>query len=89
LLHGWANLGGGYAPLSCYKDIDGFIHLRGLITGGSYANSCAVVPFSRSYSTLFRIRAENGDATIVIDIYGNIFMASGFSGWVSFDGIVY
>jgi hypothetical protein len=34
LAQGWSNTGGAYAPLQCYRDVLGIVHLRGSVTAG-------------------------------------------------------
>jgi hypothetical protein len=44
LTNSWANHGTGYQSAAYTKDVEGFVHLRGLITTGTAGTSCFALP---------------------------------------------
>ncbi len=49
LQNGWSNYGGGYATAQYYKDKEGVIHVKGLITGGTTAQGTVVFTLPAGY----------------------------------------
>lgn len=87
--NGWVNYGQGYNFGQFYKDTNGFVHLRGLITGGLYASN---VIFNLPVGFRPAARCLNvtigGEALARIDVLpdGNVLAVNG-SGWLSMEGI--
>ena len=59
---GWSNYGGGFVPLSYYKDLSGIVHLVGLVnrTGGSSLVFTLPAGFRPSSNHFTYIRSFSG-----------------------------
>jgi hypothetical protein len=99
LLNSWANYGAGFMGVGYRKDMMGYVHLRGLISGGSpLTSNMFILPVGYrpagyqqiipaiSNSVLGDLRISGPGAPTP----GAVNMITGGSaGWVSFDSIVY
>lgn len=97
--NGWTNFGSGFAPAAYTMTDDGFVHLRGLIKGGTSGSTAVAFtlpsnPPNKVYrpaagTELFGVAtAPDGTAgRIDIQTNGNVIMAKVSSTWVSLNGI--
>jgi hypothetical protein len=89
----WANYGNGFAEAGFYRDPIGFVHLKGIVTGGTSDSTIFTLPAGyRPPQTLaFSVAASSGSPGVEdIDVYsnGNVF-AFGSSDPVGLDGITF
>lgn len=90
---GWTNWGHGYAPLSYYKDAQGFVHLEGMISSGNHTVPIFTLPSdhiptdgnTHMYHAFYN---ANAVTTLRIDPQGNVYVGN-YSSWVSLDGIFF
>ncbi|MCZ8141698.1 MAG: hypothetical protein O9273_08505, partial [Acetobacteraceae bacterium] len=91
LRSGWSNWEQGYAPVSFMKDSLGFVHLRGLVKGGT-ANLIFELP-TGFRPALTHVHCVNFDAERFgrVDVMndGKVTRFSGGNTWVSLDGITF
>ena len=87
----WVNTGGGTPPVSCFKDQNGVVHLRGSLSSGTLnAAMCTLPTGYRPYYTTQRFPAVITGVNGYIDITaaGVVTSVGGASNsWVSLDGI--
>ena len=86
----WGNYGNSYNTGGYYRDGDGIVHLKGLVTGGSYGNSATLftlpVGFRPGGRCLFTVITDNAHGRLDITTTGQVIPYVG-SGWLSLDGI--
>ena len=86
----WGNYGGSYNTAGYYRDGDGVVHLRGLVTGGTYGDSATLftlpIGFRPEGRKLFSTITDNNFGRLDITTAGQVIPYIG-SGWVSLDGI--
>lgn len=89
--NGWANYGSGYHFVQYYKDGEGFVHIRGLGQGGTYA-SAVIFNLPPGYRPVARalFNAIASDANGRFDVLpdGNVLAVNG-TGWMSFEGATF
>jgi len=95
-VNGWINYSSSYQPAGYYKDSQGIIHLRGLISSGTSGTGIQIFNLPRGYrpkkAILFNIGTSNGTAlvaaTLEIATDGVVYL--GFGGgntWLSLENI--
>lgn len=86
----WANLGGNYPPLRFKKDIAGFIHLEGAITGGSDGTVVFTLPTgytpARSLRFLGALSTGSDFLTLQVDPTGEVWVVA--TGYAPADGSI-
>lgn len=89
--NGWVNYGSGYSPFGFFKDDNGVVHLRGLITNGASGSTYASATLPLGYRPPYRVLAQGqnsgGSVRIDINTSGQIIMYNTGSGWVSLECI--
>ena len=90
-VNSWTNYGGSYNPGGYYRDGDGIVHLRGLITAGT---SYIICTLPAGYRPGYRVLTTGHTATYAacrVDITTGGEISLQYStynnGWVSLDGI--
>ena len=92
LLNGWTNYDtGAYIAAGYTKSADGFVHLRGMIKGGTAGQVFATLPVGCRplNKELFNIITSTGLGRLDIGSNGYCQHYSGGTGWVSLSGIVF
>lgn len=90
-VNAWTNYGGEYNPVQYYKDTDGFVHIRGLATGGAFGGTIMFtlpVGYRPSHRVLKGTIASDAIARVDVQANGNVLAMTG-SGWVSLDEIIF
>jgi hypothetical protein len=86
----WGNFGSGYNTAGYYRDGDGIVHLRGLVTGGSYSDTATLFTLPAGFRPggrcLFSINSNNAHGRLDITSDGRVIPYIG-SSWISLDGI--
>jgi hypothetical protein len=88
----WTNYGSGYNPAGYRKDASGFVHLRGLVTGGSAVSTIFTLPvgYRPAYRNLFMVQSVSAVGRVDVATNGVVEdQISAGSGWVSLDGITF
>ena len=90
----WVNFGGGWADAAFYKDVNGFVHLRGMIKSGTIATSAFTLPPGHrpTVSEKFAVATGSAVANVTagsLDVLtdGTVVPAVGLTGYVSLSGI--
>lgn len=88
LLNNYVNAGGDYPDVGYYKDADGFVHLRGLLTGGTAGDACFNLPagFRPAKNFLTTYADQSGAAKIQIGFGGAVQPLTGTT-YFALDGI--
>jgi hypothetical protein len=71
LLNSWTNFGGGYQTVGYLKDPMGFVHLKGVLLGGSGASNTTVFTLPTGYRPGAHTHGAGGDAGVggnVVDV---------------------
>lgn len=91
LQNGWANYGGGYWTVGYGRDHDGFVHLRGMIAGGTMPGTVFTLPadFRPAAHMFLPIVAGGVFNFLQITSAGavTIQLTAGGNTWVSLDGL--
>jgi hypothetical protein len=78
LINSWANFGSGYETAGYLKDTLGFVHLRGVITGGATSTTAFTLPTGyRPGATTFSAAACGNGAqagSVQVQTSGNVFI---------------
>tara|TARA_B100001564_G_C20470527_1_gene592415 strand:- start:46 stop:861 length:816 start_codon:yes stop_codon:yes gene_type:complete len=86
----WGNYGGTYNTAGYYRDGDGIVHLRGLVTGGSYGSTGTIFTLPAGFRPggrhLFSIISNQAHGRLDIKSTGQVIPYVGAS-WISLDGI--
>ena len=86
----WVNYGGSYNTAGYYRDGDGVVHLKGLVTGGSYSSSALLFTLPAGFRPVgrcvFSIISNQAHGRLDINTNGNVIPYVG-SSWLSLDGI--
>jgi hypothetical protein len=92
--NGWTNYGATFAPAAYTKTDDGFVHLRGLIRGGTSSGTAMAFVLPAGYrpvvgTELFVVAtAPDGTAgRIDVQTSGNVVMTKVSSAWMSLAGV--
>ena len=96
--NGWHNLGSPFRPARVCKDSLGFVHLDGVLTGGT-ANATLFVlpkPYRPKFDKLFAVTGTNNGVPVLEDIFllqgGLVFArgaATGGTGGVGLNGVTF
>jgi hypothetical protein len=90
-MNSWTNYGGSFAPAQFFKDVNGTVHLGGLIKSGANGTRAFVLPagYAPSASRLFPTLANNllGRIEVQSNGYVIIQVLAGSNAFVSLDGI--
>jgi hypothetical protein len=95
LLNSWANFGGTHAPAGYFKDSNGVVHLRGLVSGGTIGTTAVIFTLPLNYRPAFqeifviRNGAGSGIAEVRIQPNGEVIAYSGADSWWSLAGITF
>jgi hypothetical protein len=88
---GWTNYGSGFSTAGYYKDLDGVVHLRGLVKKTSPTNGETIFTLPSGYwpeySSIFAITSVDltGEARVLSD--GSVLFFRGSGSWFCLDGI--
>ncbi len=92
LMNGWVNYGGVYNPAGYFKDVNGIVHLRGLLHFGTVASPVFVLPpgYRPAYRELQVNKTSSGFGRVDIWSTGEVVFQEG-SGttWQTLDGITF
>ncbi|EQC50352.1 hypothetical protein M899_2545 [Bacteriovorax sp. BSW11_IV] len=86
----WTNYNNGYSPAGYYKDNNGIVHLRGLITGGTFVTCAFTLPtgYTPAYRILQSVQTDpNTIGRMDILTNGCVQPTSGSNVWISLEGI--
>jgi hypothetical protein len=98
LLNGWINYSSAYQPIGYYKDSQGIVRLRGLISSGTSNTGTFVFNLPKGYrpkkAALFSVLTSNGTVLVpaTLEIASNGVAYLGFAGgnvWLSLENISY
>jgi hypothetical protein len=90
---GWVNNGGGYAPLSYYKDKEGRVHLAGVVYNAAPGPNSIIFKLPPGYRPtaggILVFPAMNGGTSIILEVTpsGDVVVPAIIGGWISLDGI--
>jgi hypothetical protein len=89
--NGWTNYGANYAPASYDIDAVGYVHLSGLIKGGTVGQCAFYVPpgLRPANELVFCTATNGGSARVDVHTDGSVYVVTGNNAWVSLDGISY
>ena len=93
--NGWVNFGGGFHGGNYHKSIDGYITVRGMITGGAIAANTVLFNLPAGYRPtailLFNLQTSGGVARIDVMPDGNVRLGAAIAnnGWLSLTGICF
>ena len=86
----WGNYGGSYNTAGYYRDGDGIVYLRGLVTGGSYGSNETLFTLPAGFRPesreLFSVISDQAHGRLDITADGQVIPYVG-SSWISLDGI--
>ena len=86
----WGNFGSSYTTAGYYRDGDGIVHLKGLVTGGSYSDTETLFTLPTGFRPgrryLFSVISNNAHGRLDITSDGRVIPYIG-SSWISLDGI--
>ena len=90
----WANIPSNNSPVGYWRG-GGYVNLRGLIGGGSAGDVLFTLPPSHepAYNMRFPVLTYNTSTLdtkigeLAIDIHGEVVLVSGYTGYVSLDGV--
>lgn len=88
----WADYGSGYAACQYMKDALGFVHIKGLVTGGA-APPTTIFTLPAGYRPLEHLIFATpsfdafGETRVLSN--GGVYARTGNSTWVALDGIVF
>lgn len=82
LLNGFYNYGGGFGTVGYFKDKNGIVHIKGLVSGGSTGTDIFTLPtgYRPSGNLIFMQLANNAIARIDVQSDGSVYYSSGQSG---------
>jgi hypothetical protein len=93
LLNSWTNIGGGYETTAYLKDGLGFVHLKGVISGGATATTAYVLPAGYRPGAKTFVSGTNNAGTsssVQIDTVGNVLVVIASAGTaVGLSGITF
>lgn len=93
LLNSWANAGAPFANAGYMKDSMGFVHLRGIISGGTTTGGTTIFTLPANYrptATLaFPVSVAGGFGEVRIDSSGNVKTQTHPAAFIGFDGITF
>ena len=90
LLNGWTNFGGVYETVGYMKDEFGFVHLRGMIKGGTVGQNAFMLPegYKPLKSQYHMCISADIVRTLNVQNNGGVFISSAASSnWVTLNGI--
>jgi phage minor structural protein len=91
LQNGWGFYGAPYDGARYRKDINGFIHLSGLVKSGTVGAYTPIFTLPTGYRPskrmMFPVITSSGVGRLDIDPDGTVCLASGGNGFVSFNGV--
>lgn len=88
--HTWANFGGGWGVAAYYRDILGWVHLRGIISSGTVGQSALTLPpgYWPAVNETFSVISNNAIGRVDVQTNGQVIPQSPSSNiWVSLSGI--
>lgn len=90
-MNGWVNSGGWSTPAGYMKDSLGFVHLRGIVKGGTGPLIFTLPEGYKAPYTVICVVATNNliAGRVTVDLTGNVSMTSGDNGYLSLDGITF
>jgi transcription termination factor Rho len=91
LLNSWTNFGGGYNTAGYYKDQLGFVHLKGMLTGGVLNTAAFTLPvgFRPAARNIYPAMANFLFAVAFVDTNGDVNLFQGSNAFFSIDGITF
>jgi len=90
--NGWVNYSSSYNTAAFYKDVEGFVHLKGLVKNGTVNTTIFTLPTGYRPGRQWLMITEtnsNTDCRLDVKTNGNIGTQGGSSAWVSLDGIIF
>jgi hypothetical protein len=93
--NGWHNLGSPFRPAQACKDSLGFVHLDGVLTGGTPNTTALVLPagYRPRFDKVFAVTGTNGGVPVLEDIFllpgGLVFARGSAKDAVGLDGVVF
>ena len=89
-MNGWVNYNGGYQTAAFYKDALGIVHLKGLVTGGTFGAETAIFQLPVGYRPSLRLLIANQSNQTIgrVDVRADGYVIANVgSGWFSLDNI--
>jgi hypothetical protein len=90
MINAWTSFGAPFAPIGFYKDADGFVHLRGMMTGGATPNPGFVLPagYWPEGRCVFCTDSNGAHARLDVDATGNVIPVIATT-FVTLDGLIF
>lgn len=91
----WHNLGSPFRPAQACKDSQGFVHLDGVLTGGTPNTTALVLPagYRPKFDKVFAVAGTNGGVPVLEDIFllpgGLVFARGPAKDAVGLDGAIF
>lgn len=93
LVNSWANYGSGFNPAGYFKDVNGVVHLRGLLKDGVVGTTSAMFTlptgFRPATRCLFNIQSNSALGRCDILATGEVYAYAGNNAWFCLDGITF
>lgn len=93
LLNSWTNYGSTYRSAGYWKDIQGQVHLVGMVAGGTPGSGSVVFTLPEGYrpskDEIFVSVGNAAFAEIIVRSSGNVIIVVGSGTWTSLSGITF
>ena len=93
LLNGWDNLGNGLSAAAYMRDEFGFVHLKGVVVGGSTLPDTLIFTLPAGYvpteKRMFCVNSNDTMGRVHIDPYVGVIVQKATSGFLQLDGITF
>lgn len=90
LVNSWSNLGIGFDVAGYMKDSLGFVHLNGIITGGSYPSTAFTLPAGYRPALSLNLATSSNAAFGEIQVLNTgVITAAVGSSWISLSGLTF
>lgn len=89
--NGWLDYGSGYNPGGYIKDIDNYVHLRGMVRSGTQNAAIFTLPVGYRPSYRQLLKGTSADVHCRVDVLTTgeiLWITGGNNGWVSLDGMI-
>lgn len=87
----WTNYGAGHETAGFYKDVKGFVHLKGLVKNGTVGLVCFTLPvgYRPANKTIYAGYSNTGVSRVDVEPSGNVVVLHGGNAYSSLDGFYF